>query len=502
MTAGDRTQSAVDDLLWLALASRTVPAGATLEVQLKPPAALAAVRPKVGVILCPHARPHGETACAGRVDLAQLWIRTMDTPLVASVKSTPPWSPERLDVVGGRDVRASVTSNRKGPDGHTAQQQNSAQQIVFRCRVVVDGDRPKEEPPDETHPSGARNLSACPHRQGVTSDHVVTILAAVVGAALIALANYDALVTTVAVGSGSRPLTAQVARGLRSLLRRVPSALPAGGPLVVLATIGVWISLLWGGYSLVLFADADAITATANGTPASAVSRVYYAGYILFTLGNGGYTPAVGWWEIFTVIATLNGLFVATLAISYLVPVVSAVVERREQAALVNALGGTAEQVVVSAWNGQDFAFLEQQLPAISQQVLLTAQRHLAYPVLHDFRSRDQHTASERTLALLDDVVLLVDKGVDPSIRLSSPVVQTMRFAIDEARRLMPIDHTADQAPPLPDLEQLAAHGIPIVDVAVFEAAASAFTERRRHLAAMVHAAAWPWPNSVAQRKP
>ena len=328
----------------------------------------------------------------------------------------------------------------------------------------------------------------------------MTVLVGVVGAALIAVANYDALVTTVAVGSGSRPLTAHVARGIRKVLRRVPRALPAGGPLVVLATVGVWITLLWGGYSLILLTDAGAITTATTGEPASAISRVYYAGYTLFTLGNGGYTPAVGWWEMFTVIATLNGLFVATLAITYLVPVVSAVVERRQQAALVNALGDTAEAVVVSAWNGRDFSFLEQQLPTVAQQILLTAQRHLAYPVLHDFRSREAHAASERTLALLEDVVLLVDAGVDPSVRVSEPVVTTMRFAIDEARRLMPVEDVASEPPPLPDIGQLAARGIPVADRSVLDAAGEKLTERRRHLAALIQAAAWQWPNSAAQR--
>lgn len=303
-----------------------------------------------------------------------------------------------------------------------------------------------------------------------------------------------------AVGSGSRPLTAHVARGIRKVIRRVPRALPAGGPLVVLATGGVWITLLWGGYSVVLLTDADAITTATTGAPASAISRVYYAGYTLFTLGNGGYTPAVGWWEMFTVIATLNGLFVATLAIAYLVPVVSAVVERRQQAALVNALGDTAEAVVVSAWNGRDFSFLEQQLPPIAQHILLTAQRHLAYPVLHDFRSREPHAASDRRLALLDDVILLVDAGVDESIRVSEPVITTMRFAIDEARRLMPIEDVASQSPPLPNNGQVAAHGIPVADQSALEAAAEKLTKRRRHLAALIHAAAWQWPNSAGQR--
>lgn len=63
---------------------------------------------------------------------------------------------------------------------------------------------------------------------------------------------------------------------------------------------------------------------------------------MLFSLGNGGYQPASGVWEIVMVVATLNGLLVLTLAITFLVPVVGAVAQRRQQAALIHALGHTA----------------------------------------------------------------------------------------------------------------------------------------------------------------
>ena len=318
------------------------------------------------------------------------------------------------------------------------------------------------------------------------------------GVVLIVVANYDALVTTVAVGSGVRPLTAHVAELLRRLLRRVPGLLAAGGPVITLATVAVWIALLWSGYSLVFSADPAAVTGSRTGDPASGLSRIYFAGYTIFTLGNGGYQPAVGPWELVTTVATLNGLFIVTLAITFLIPVVSAVVDRRQQAALVNGLGETAEQVVASAWDGHSFAFLDQQLPTVAQQILLTAERHLAYPVLHDFRSREPHAASERTLALLDDVVTLLDAGVDASVRLHPATVRVMRSAIDEARRLMPVGPGDAEPPAAPDLEALREHGIPTCPPEQFSAAVASLAERRRHLNALASAAGWGWPNRRA----
>lgn len=326
----------------------------------------------------------------------------------------------------------------------------------------------------------------------------MAVLGGVIGALLVAVANYDALVTTVSVGSGWRPLTTHVSTLLRRVLRRFPRFLPAGGPLVVLTTVAVWIGLLWAGYSLIFAADPAAVTSATTGVPAAGISRVYYAGYTLFTLGNGGYTPAAGFWEIVTTITVLNGLVVATLAVTYLVPVVSAVVERRQLASLVTALGTTAEDVAIGAWNGEDFSYLESQLPTLAQQILLTAQRHLAYPVLHDFRSSDPRTASERTLALLDDVVTMLHSGVAPEVALPAPVVRTVRFAIDEASRLMPTE-AVGHVPPPPDLGALQAAGIPTRPSKEFEPALHAQADRRRRLASLVDAAAWRWPNRAGE---
>jgi hypothetical protein len=321
------------------------------------------------------------------------------------------------------------------------------------------------------------------------------MLLAVVGLLLIALANYDALVTTLAVGSGSRPLSARVATGLRHVLRRTPRLLPAGGPLVVLGTVGLWIGLLWTGWSVLFSADPDGVVSTATQTPASALERAYFAGYTLITLGNGEFRPLGGGWQLATVLAALNGLFVTTLAITFMVPVVGAVVQRRRLAATVSALGPTAEDVLLTCWDGRAFSYLEAQLPSLAGQVALTAQRHLAYPVLHDFRSSDASTSSERTLALLDDVCMVLAHGVQPQVRPARAVTATLRAAITDARALMPVEAGDAAPPPLPDLSVLHAHGIPVCDQTDLAAAAADLADHRRHLAAMVGSASWCWPN-------
>ena len=52
------------------------------------------------------------------------------------------------------------------------------------------------------------------------------------------------------------------------------------------------------------------------------------AGFTAFTLGVGDYIPNGQPWEVLTAIAVVSGLGLTTLAIIYLVPVVSAVTAR------------------------------------------------------------------------------------------------------------------------------------------------------------------------------
>ena len=243
------------------------------------------------------------------------------------------------------------------------------------------------------------------------------ILLALVGGFLVVLTYLDVFATTLGVGAGPRPLSRPLANLLRRVLRLAPSTRPVGGPLILLSAVGLWIGLLWTGYSLVFLGDGGAVTSATTGEQATTTSRIYYAGYTLFTLGNGGYAPSPGMWQIVTALAALNGLFTVTLSITYLLPVV----ERRRFAAMVSSLGGTAEEAVTLGWNGRDFSMLESQLSTLAQHIQLNAQRQLAYPVLNDFQSSDPSTASARSLALLDDVVTILEHGVAAGVGGAPP---------------------------------------------------------------------------------
>ena len=73
-----------------------------------------------------------------------------------------------------------------------------------------------------------------------------------IGAALVLLACVDAVMTTMTAGTGGGPLTSRLGRGLWRAMLRVSGGqssklLSYAGALILLATVIVWVLLLWGG---------------------------------------------------------------------------------------------------------------------------------------------------------------------------------------------------------------------------------------------------------------
>ena len=105
----------------------------------------------------------------------------------------------------------------------------------------------------------------------------------------------------------------------------------------LLAAVLMWTLLLWAGWALVFLASEGAVIGASSGAPADAWARVYFVGYTLVTLGLGAYPPAGPAAQLATTAASLSGLVVLTLAISYILPVLQAAVHRRATAAPLSA---------------------------------------------------------------------------------------------------------------------------------------------------------------------
>ena len=319
---------------------------------------------------------------------------------------------------------------------------------------------------------------------------------------LLVLVLVDALWTTLAPRGGG-PVTKRIARAWWTaslwLHRRRPHGarglLGFAGPALIVVVFLVLVIGLWAGWLMVFSADPAAIVSSSSRVPAALAERIYYVGFTLFTLGNGDYVPVGGRWAVLTALASLNGLFVVTLAITYLVPIVSAVASKRQLAAIINDLGASPVELVCGAWDGSGFEGLDQHLTALVSSIEGHTQRHLAYPILHYFQSENPRTSLAVSIAVLDEALLLLAEGLTPTVRLAPAVIEPTRRAINGLLDTLndAFISPAAQTPAPPDLAALASAGIPTVAVPDFGRVVAGLEARRRLLSGLVTDAGRCW---------
>ncbi|NGZ77263.1 two pore domain potassium channel family protein [Saccharibacillus alkalitolerans] len=322
------------------------------------------------------------------------------------------------------------------------------------------------------------------------------------GLILIGIALIDFVWSTLWVEGGAGPVTRRLSTGLwkvfHKLFGRRPQALSLAGPVILSLTVLTWVVMLWVGWTLVFASDPSALFNPQTNTEASWAERLYFSGYVLFTLGNGSLVPNGTRWEMATVAATGTGMLSITLAATYLISVLSATAQKRAFAQNVFGMGRSGEEIVLSAWNGKDFHQIDLLLhDCASQLSMLTAQHH-AYPILYYYRSKKTEQSAVAAVAVLEDALSLLQFGMRPADLVNTLVLKEMRSSIDSyvstlhVRRL----HEKAEMPEPPSLSALRERGIPVRSEADFEEKQKQAAEHRRKLSNILRASSWRWPRN------
>jgi len=326
----------------------------------------------------------------------------------------------------------------------------------------------------------------------------VTAAVAAAGLLLVAAALVDLAWTTIAAGSGAGPLTGRLAARLWRVAlgihrrRRSDAFLAFAGVTVVFAVLAVWLLLVLVGWSVAFNASDGAVRDSQTGAPADVVARLYFVGYTVFTLGNGDYRPGDGAWQLATVATTGTGLVLVTLAITYLVPVASAVAQRRQLASTIAALGNTPEEILTTSWDGAGFGSLSQQLLALTPMVQAARQQHLTYPVLHYFHSQEPDSAAAPNLTNLAQALHLLRYGTEPPATVDSAVIVPLERSIDAFLSTLRSAHVEPADPlPLPHVDGLRDAGIPTATDDHYNAGEGPTRHRRALLAGMLADDGW-----------
>ena len=214
---------------------------------------------------------------------------------------------------------------------------------------------------------------------------------------------------------------------------------------------------------------------------------------MMFTAGNGDFTPNGDAWQLAAALTNATGMLLATLAITYLLSVVSTVVQKRGFASQVTGLGKSAAEIVESGWNGQDLRALDLPISGLSSELAQLTERYLAYPVLQYYHAAKPEKSPVVAAALLDDALTLMRFGVPAENRPRPAVIRSARSTVRSFLDTLPsgfID-PAPNIPKAPDISALRAAGIPTVSDDEFAATVDDLSHRRRMLLGLVRNDGW-----------
>ncbi len=324
----------------------------------------------------------------------------------------------------------------------------------------------------------------------------------VLGVGVVLLVLGDVVKTTLSLkgsGWGSGWLASMTWSVALRLHRRRPShtALSYVGTAVLLLIIGLWTFGLWLGWTLFFMLDPRAVVSSADGEPTGFLERAYFVGYTLITLGNGEYEPQVGFWQIMTLLAATLGFFVITLAITFLLSVLPAVVGKRQLASYIASLGLTPADIVLNAWDGDGCDALTQHLSTLNDALGRVGQQHLAFPVLHYFHSGDRRTALPLRVAALDEALSYLLYGLErcqSTARSLQPLRESVGSLLETLDNSFLGAHDEDAPPPTP-LKPLDEGGLETKPPADYRRALQEKTERRQLLHSYVVKDGWEWPD-------
>lgn len=203
----------------------------------------------------------------------------------------------------------------------------------------------------------------------------------------------------------------------------------AGFYLLILFIL-IWVGFLTLSFFLLLQSDVDSIV-NSSKIPASTFEKLYYAGFVLSTLGIGDFMPSNNAWRLVTDIYSFTGLILITMSVTYFIPVLSAIIKQRKLSINLSSLGKSPQEIVINAWNGKDYDFFKLQLLNFSDALLEHNQNHKAYPVIHYFHNNDKNHAIILQITRLNEAVFILENELKPEYAIPQQELSSIKTALN-----------------------------------------------------------------------
>ncbi len=204
------------------------------------------------------------------------------------------------------------------------------------------------------------------------------------------------------------------------------------GMFTVSAWLLGWIGFLWLGNFFIYLSDPFSVIVSGRMAASSPLEKLYFVGYVLSTMGNGDLFPNGEFWRVYTAIISYSGFIIITLGITYLVPILSAEMEKRQVSIYIHSLGLSPQEMLLNSWDGKDFSTFSQHFSPLAEKIMKQAQNHVAYPVLHNFHSHLHREALAVNLVALDEALTILMLYLPDDIKPHKQEIYPLRYALTD----------------------------------------------------------------------
>ncbi len=276
--------------------------------------------------------------------------------------------------------------------------------------------------------------------------------------------------------------------------------LELGGTIILVSIVVNWLIMIWFSASLLFISNPSALMNVETNTEPTIVGIIFYTGYTISGAGLGDMEPTGPFWDILTAILSFAGLILISIAVTYLIPVVTGEIEKRRLSVYITTLGCSVEEILSNYWNGKDFKELTEPFFSLSTMIISHAQNHKAYSVLHFFHTSDKKEAFVLNLTNLDETLSILLHRVPEKYLPSNNILMCLRKAISSYLITLPavFIKPADESPPEFDLSELGKMGIPFIHNEHAEEEYTKLLTRRKLLLSLIQDDGWEWSDLQA----
>lgn len=325
----------------------------------------------------------------------------------------------------------------------------------------------------------------------------------ILGIAIILFTLLDVIWTTLWVDGGAGWITDQLTTSIWRIILKSGNKffMNISGPLNLTIILFTWFFLLWLGATIFFAGNLSAIIHTSTNQSITWYQLPYYSGFVVFTLGIGDFTPQTTLFQLATALFSGVGMVMLTFGASYILSIVSAVVEKRTFARNVMGIGESSIEFLTATWNGEDFHQLDDILTDLNSQITRYTQRIQAFPLLQYYHSEEVEKTTTVAMAVLYEVVLVIRHGIENDGLVNKTLVDATVKSINNyietsSEGYGNLFKEFDETPPKLRLSNLSHTDIPLINQEDYSIKIEVYEDKRHQLQKILMIDNHEWPNT------